>query len=134
MTLQQEVSFSILVHSPIFSPSLSGGANPISNSGFETYSGTFTGWTHDTDSGNVTITQEIATPDPHGGTNYCSMYSVAGGDVNGSLTQDVSVEALLRYRITVWSRTSDIFASMQGRWAVYDNTNGAWIIPREGNE
>jgi hypothetical protein len=60
------------------------------------------------------------------------MYSVAGGDVNGNLTQDVTVEALSRYRITVWSRTSDIFASMQGRWGVYDNTNGAWIIPREG--
>lgn len=130
MALQQEATFAILVHSPIFSPSLSGAVNLISNPGFETSA--FASWTEDTDSGNATIVQATATPDPYAGSKYCEFYSVAGGDVNASVSQDVTVSALSRYRLTVWSRTSDIFASMQGRWAVYDNTNAAWIIPREG--
>ena len=131
-------SFTILVHSPLFSPSTGDNSegSRIDNSGFETAGGggadVFADWTEDTDSGNATITQASTTPSPHGGTYYCEFYSVNGGDVNASVSQDVTVVPGERYRLTIWSRTSDIFASMQGRWSVYDNTNTAWIIPREG--
>lgn len=138
MTLENIASFSILVHNPIFSPSTAdlGGGDIIQNAGFETAGGggadVFADWVENTDTGNATITQATATPAPHGGSSYCEIYSVNGGDVNGSVSQDVTVSPGDRYRLTVWSRTSDIFASMQGRWSVYDNTNAAWIVNREG--
>jgi len=129
MGFPEESAFSISLYNPIFSPSSSdAGLNLIINPGFES---AFASWTQDTDSGNVTITQEQTTPDPNSGTDYCQMYSVNGGDVAGNVNQAVTVESEQKYRISFWSRTSDIFATMQGRVAVYDVSNSSWIISRE---
>ena len=140
--MAQEVDFSILVHSPLAVPAAGPGAseaasvNRLSNPGFETAgeggADVFASWAEQTDSGNATITRGSTTPDPHGGSYYCEIYSVAGGDVEGNVNQDVAVIPGERYRLTVWGRISGIYASMQPRWGVWDNTNSKWIVPREG--
>lgn len=127
MTLPRGYDFSIAVHNPLFSPSVANGENLLTNGSFES---AFTGWTQNTDGGNVTITQESTTPAPQDGSFYCQMYSVAKTGV-GHIYQNVTATPGTRYRLSIWSRIGDIYADMQGRFAVYDVTNGQWIISRE---
>jgi hypothetical protein len=104
------------------------GDNLILNPGFEDATAhDFDSWTEDTDTGNATITQDASF---HGGAASCKILSNVGGDVGGNVNQNFSVEAGESYQLSFWSKTSDDFSSMQGRFSVYDVTNSDWIVPR----
>jgi len=133
MSISADAAFTINVYNPLFSSSYIGGRNLLTNGSFDTYAGGFTGWTEDTDSGNVTIAQGTSSPSPQNGTGYCSMYAVNGGAVYGHVYQNVTVTPESYYRLTLWSRISTIYASQQGRVAVYDVSNSQWIISRENS-
>jgi len=80
------------------------------------------GWTQDTDSGNATIARDATLA-------ALKLTTNVGGDVEGSCHQQINVTGGAGYHLTFDSMMSDIFATMQGRFAIYDNTNAAWIIP-----
>lgn len=107
------------------------GVNLISNPSFEIAGGggadVFASWTEDTDTGNATITQDGSS---HSGNASCKILSNVGGDVSGNVSQSFSVEEGESYELSFWSKTSDDFSSMQGRYAIYDVTNSDWIVPR----
>jgi hypothetical protein len=127
-------TFSLNIFNPIFASSYDSGADLLTNGGFETAGGggadVFGTWVENTDSGNLTLTQATATPDPNSGTYYCEMYSVNATGV-GHVYQDVTVTAGSYYRLSLYSRLGTIYADQQGRIAVYDNSNTEWIISKE---
>lgn len=101
-------------------------SNLISNSGFETYSGTqddgtadtFTDWTVDNATGKVEATATV-----NGGTNAVKLvYSV--GPAITQIYRAITVGSEKTYRLKFYTRGD---GTVGGRYAVYDNTNGAYI-------
>lgn len=96
------------------------GANLVANGDFP--SG-LTSWTQDTDSGNATIAHD-ATRDA------AKITTNVGGDATGNISQDISVSGKGRFFVLEFeSAMSGFYATMQGRFSLYDNTNTEWIIP-----
>jgi len=106
----------------------------IDNGGFETpgAGGTdvVSSWIEDTDGGNCTFARDTVTY--RTGSASLKITSVNGGDVAGNAYQQVYVTARKRYQLTLYSRVTGDYGDLQGRIAVYDDTNAGWIIPIRG--
>jgi hypothetical protein len=129
-----DLGLSVIVSSPLALAGLSG-PNLVSNSGFETAGGgdpdIFASWTEFEDSGNADIAQDST--NYYEGSKSCRIDTVAGeGAGVGYVSQDFSVEAGEVYELTLRSLVSDSIFPTQGRYAVYDVTNAAWITTIRG--
>jgi len=103
--------------------------NLLRNAGFEDDTASdFDNWTEDTDGGKVTITADAGTV--RTGSQSCKMLAHEGGEAVGSVYQDILVKPNAMYMLKFWARTGSIFATMQGRYGVYNVTDSSWIIPR----
>lgn len=101
----------------------------MTNTGFETYTGTqndsiedsFTGWTISGTDGYV----DSISVSPHGGTSAIHIRS--GATANKQIKQTVSVTAGERYSFSFFGKIGGVALAV-GRHAIYDNSNGAWIV------
>lgn len=105
--------------------------NLVTNPGFETSGSPFGTWTTDENKGTATITRTTTSGEYRSGSAACKMVTNVSGNSDAHVYQDITVAANTGYHLTFWSKIEDIFASMQGRYAIYDNSNADWIISRE---
>jgi hypothetical protein len=58
--------------------------------------------------------------------------TIAAEGSTGHIYQDISIQGGASYNLTMFSKTSNGFSSQQARYAIYDNDNSEWIVPRIG--
>lgn len=98
----------------------------VLNPGFELAGGgppTFLNWT-DVLVGAGTVNDDVAIF--HGGAHSCRIDTTALGDTGTHIYQDSTVTPGVTYPFTFWCRGSGV---KDGRYRVYDVTNGADIVP-----
>lgn len=111
-------------------------ANPIGNPGFESSGAggadVFAVWAENTDSGKASFLRDAL--NYHSGSKSCKITSTAAAEAdppgNGTVSQSISVSPRDSYILKFWTKVSGSFGDLQGHYAIYDDTNAAWIIAK----